>query len=45
VYRVVQRSTESRTTRLEIELGRVLEGRHSKVIDEEITRRLHSVLN
>jgi hypothetical protein len=42
--RLVQRSTESRTTETGIgELGRVLESRQSKVIEEEITR-LHSDL-
>jgi hypothetical protein len=39
VRRLVQKSTESRTTETGIgELGRVLETRQSKVIEEEITR-------
>jgi hypothetical protein len=40
-------STESRTTETEDrigELGQVLESRQAKVIEEEMTRRLHSDL-
>jgi hypothetical protein len=39
-YRLVPCSTESRTT----ETGELELGRHSKVIEEEVTRRLHSDL-
>jgi hypothetical protein len=40
-YRLGQRRTESRTT----ETGEIeLEGRQSKVVEEEMTRKLHSDL-
>jgi hypothetical protein len=45
--RLVQRSTESRTHETGDKIGklsRVLEGRHSKTIEEEMTGRLHSDL-
>jgi hypothetical protein len=46
-YRLVQMSTESKTTKTVDTIGelvRVLEGRHSKVIEEEMSGRLHSDL-
>jgi hypothetical protein len=44
-YRLGQRSTESRITETGIgELGRVLESRLSKAIEEEMASRLHSDL-
>jgi hypothetical protein len=48
-YRFVACTTVSRTTETRLgdriwESGRVLEARHSKVVEEEMTRRLHSDL-